>query len=251
MMLVMVTLLSLATGSFINVVVYRLPRHIAGAATFTSLLAPSSCCIHCERALRWHDMIPVLSWLLLRGRCRDCYGPISCRYPVTEAATSLIALLLMQLLPADSRLIAALLLAWSLLALSLIDMTHLLLPDAITLPLLWLGLLLHAGDAMPGTLRDAVTGAAAGYSVIRFTGWCYQLLRNQPGIGLGDAKLMAALGAWLGWTSLPALLLIACGSALIFVIFIKPYCFQRPDRPAPFGPWLSLAGISLFIHSII
>ena len=135
MVLVMVTLLSLATGSFINVVVYRLPRHITGAPTFAALLAPSSCCIHCERVLRWYDMIPVLSWLLLRGRCRDCCGPISGRYPVTEATTSLIALLLMQLLPADSRLIAALLLAWSLLALSLIDMTHLLLPDAITLPL--------------------------------------------------------------------------------------------------------------------
>lgn len=251
MVMLLVTLLTLAVGSFINVVVYRLPRHIAQAATLTLLLTPSSCCIHCERALRWYDMIPVLSWLLLRGRCRDCHSPIGCRYPAIEIATLLLSLLLIVLLPADSRLIVALLLAWALLALSLIDMTHLLLPDAITLPLLWLGLLLHAGDAMPGTLRDAVTGAAAGYSVIRFTGWCYQLLRNQPGIGLGDAKLMAALGAWLGWTSLPALLLIACGSALIFVIFIKPCCFQRPDRPVPFGPWLSLAGISLFIHSII
>ncbi|WP_065647365.1 prepilin peptidase [Pantoea eucrina] len=251
MVMLLVTLLTLAVGSFINVVVYRLPRHIAQAATLTSLLTPSSCCIHCERALRWYDMIPVLSWILLRGRCRDCHSPIGCRYPATEIATLLLSLLLIVLLPADSRLIATLLLAWALLALSLIDMTHLLLPDAITLPLLWLGLLLHSADVLPGTLHDAVTGAAAGYGVMRFTGWCYQLLRNQSGVGQGDAKLLAALGAWLGLTSLPVLLIMASGSALIFVTFVRLWRFQQPGRLIPFGPWLSLAGISLFIHSII
>lgn len=244
-------LLALAAGSFLTVVVYRLPRQIAGASTLTSLLTPSSRCPDCGNALQWRDKLPVVSWVLLHGRCRDCGSVISWRYPFTELTALASYILLVLLLPTGGLLISALFLSWMLLALSLIDIDYLLLPDAITLPLLWLGLLLHVAAVIPGSLSDAVLGAVAGYSALNAIGWLYQQCRKRPGIGQGDAKLLAALGAWLGWPSLPVVLFLACSSALIFVTLVRICHFYRLSPALPFGPWLSLAAISLFIHSII
>lgn len=245
------TLLALCVGSFLNVVTYRLPQQVLNPQSGITLLLPRSHCPHCQTTLRAVDMLPLLSWLLLRGRCRYCHHPVSARYPLTELLTALLSLALAWLLPADSRLPAALLLAWILLALTIMDIEHLLLPDALTLSLLWLGLLLKALHWLPGTLNDAVFGAIAGYSALWLMGELYQRIKKRPGLGGGDAKLLAALGAWLGWALLPFVLLLACAGAILFVLLAR-FGWQRElYQVLPFGPWLALAGISLFIHTII
>lgn len=245
-----VSLIALAVGSFINVVVCRLPQQLADPHNNVTLWRPGSRCPHCFSALRASDLIPLLSWLRLRGRCRACRHRISVRYPLTELATLLITLALTWLLPAE-RLAAALLLSWALLALSLIDIEHLLLPDAITLPLLWLGLLINVLHGLPVTLDEAVLGAAAGYGTLRLLATVYAFLRGYPGLGGGDAKLLAALGAWLGASALPAVLFLACSAALLAVFIARLRWSRAQNQPLAFGPWLSLAGISVFIHSII
>ncbi|MEB5836741.1 prepilin peptidase [Pantoea dispersa] len=245
------TLLALCVGSFLNVVIYRLPQQVMNPQPGIPLLLPRSHCPHCQTTLRASDMLPLLSWLLLRGRCRYCHHPVSLRYPLTELLTAAISLALAWLLPPDSRLPAALLLAWILLALTLIDIEHLLMPDALTLSLLWLGLLFKALYWLPGTLNDAVFGAIAGYSTLWLMGELYQLINKRPGLGGGDAKLLAALGAWLGWALLPFVLLLACTGAILFVLLARLGWQRELYHVLPFGPWLALAGISLFIHTII
>lgn len=136
-------------------------------------------------------------------------------------------------------------------ALSLIDIQHYLLPDAMTLPLLWSGLLLHCLTLLPGSLMDAVLGAVIGYLSLAGLALGYHWLRHQHALGMGDAKLLAAIGAWTGWKALPIVLIIACGGGILFALISRILWLHRLNQAIAFGPWLSLAGISLFIHSII
>ncbi|WP_215846831.1 prepilin peptidase [Candidatus Pantoea bituminis] len=244
-------LIALSAGSFINVVVYRLPLQLLQPTSPVTLCRPRSHCPDCKTPLRWRDNLPLLSWLLLRGKCFHCQAPISLRYPLTEALTLLIGVVSAWQLPQDRFLIITLVLCWTLLALTLIDIKHQLLPDALTLPLLWLGLLLHVYALLPGSLGDAVIGAAAGYSLLWLLATSYRCLRRCEGLGMGDAKLLAALGAWLGWQSLPELLLIAAGGGLTWMLLNQSLFNQALSRAIPFGPWLSLAGADLYFSNCL
>lgn len=247
----LLALLGAATGSLLNVVTWRLPLMIAAdALPGFNLWLPASHCPQCKTPVRWHDNIPLLSWLLLKGRCRHCRQPISRRYPLTEFATLLLTLTLGCLFPPGTLLLALLMFSWLLLALVLIDAEHQLLPDALTLPLLWLGLLVNLLEWLPHlTLAAAVTGAIAGYLTLALLAQGYRLLSGKDALGLGDAKLLAALGAWLGWQPLPLLLLLASVSGIVWVLVARLLFRRSLNAPLSFGPFLAAAGLMLLISA--
>lgn len=236
-------------GSLMNMVVWRLPRRVLQLeAPGYGLWLPRSHCPRCRTTIAWYDNLPLLSWLRLRGRCRHCAQPIAWRYPLTEVACVLISLLLALLLPPDGRLLAALLLAWFLLALALIDRDHQLLPDALTLPLLWLGFGCQIAGWLPQlSLQQSVSGAMAGYLSLWLLATGYRLLRGKEALGMGDAKLLAALGAWLGWQPLPQLLLLASASGIVWLVASRLFSGRSLAAPFPFGPCLATAGGLLFL----
>jgi leader peptidase (prepilin peptidase) / N-methyltransferase len=252
----------LLIGSFLNVVVHRLPKmlerewavqcaelHGQPPPQFTparyTLVLPRSACPACGAAIRpWHN-IPVLSWLLLRGRCADCGTGISPRYPIVEAATGVFSLLVIWQFGATAEGLAALAFTWTLLGASLIDYDTTLLPDSLTLPLLWAGLLIALTDGGQGLFTDlpsAVAGAAAGYLVLWSIYWLFKLLTGKEGMGYGDFKLLAALGAWLGWQMLPQVILLSAvvGAAIGIVLMLLRG--KDRDMAIPFGPYLAAAG---------
>ena len=252
--------LGLVVGSFLNVVIYRLPlimearwrrdctemlqlEQQAPAAPEASfnLAFPHSHCPHCKAAIKpWHN-IPVLSYGLLNGKCSSCAAKISPRYPLLELVTGLMTLALVWHFDISLALLGALLFTWSLIALTMIDIDHQLLPDDITLPLLWLGLLFNVSTTYV-SLTDAVIGAIAGYLSLWSIYWVFKLITGKEGMGYGDFKLLAALGAWLGWQALPMIILLSslvgacCGIALMM---IKR---RGKEVPMPFGPYLAMAG---------
>jgi leader peptidase (prepilin peptidase)/N-methyltransferase len=250
--------LGLLVGSFLNVVALRLPvmmerawrRECAellgtGASTTAtpalSLLQPPSRCPHCGHAIRAWENVPVLSWLLLRGRCSACRGHISVRYPIVEALTGLLSWAVASQLGWGWPLAAALLLTWALLALAVIDVDQQLLPDQITLPFLWLGLLLNAFGVFTDPV-SAILGAVSGYLSLWAVYQVFKRLTGKEGMGYGDFKLLALFGAWLGWQMLPQIVLI---SALVgAVVGVTLVALRRHERsvPIPFGPYLAAAG---------
>ncbi|HUS25629.1 MAG TPA: A24 family peptidase [Candidatus Binatia bacterium] len=255
-LLLAVTLLGLCVGSFLNVVIHRLPRRLERdwrvecrtllalpeqPEPAVSLMRPGSRCPACGGAIRpWHN-VPVLGWLWLRGRCADCRAPISAQYPLVEAGTALASAACAWHFGWGAPLGAALLLTWFLVALAVIDLHTQLLPDVLTLPLLWLGLLLSLGGMFTGPAAS-IAGAAAGYGVL----WCifqaYRLATGREGMGFGDFKLLAALGAWFGWQALVPIVLMAslAGAA----VGIGLMAFRGRDRVTaiPFGPFLAAGG---------
>lgn len=260
-MIAAAALLGLVVGSFLNVVIHRLPRMMEREeANYIAelrgdplpyparynLMAPRSACPHCGHAIAPWENVPVLSWLLLRGRCSACKTPISVRYPLVELACGLLSALVAWRFGPGWQALAALLLVWSLLALTMIDADTQLLPDQITLPLLWLGLLLNLGGLFV-PLSDAVIGAAAGYLVLWVAYWLFRLLRGKEGMGFGDFKLMAALGAWFGWQALPALVLLSSVVGVVFGLASIALRRQERDTPFPFGPFIALAGVVVLV----
>ena len=251
-------LFALAVGSFLNVVIHRLPRMIEEdwrrecedgarstpeqpAARRLTLASPGSHCPNCAHPLRVLENIPLLSYLVLRGRCSSCGARISIRYPIVEAATALLSVLVVWRFGLDWASAGALLLTWGLIALAVIDLDTQLLPDAITLPLLWLGLLFSVGGWFTDS-QSAIIGAALGYLSLRGIFHLFLLLTGKEGMGYGDFKLFALFGAWLGWQQLPQIILLsACAGALVgaFLVVVRGH-----DRrvPIPFGPYLAAAG---------
>lgn len=257
LLLVVAGLLGLMVGSFLNVVVYRLPvimqrdwqaqaREVLELpqadeqATF-NLLWPPSRCPHCSAPIRAWQNIPVLSWLLLRGRCRSCQGGISARYPLVELAAGLLSMLVAWQFGCSAQGAAMLVLTWGLLALSLIDADHQLLPDVLVLPLLWLGLLLNSFGLF-ASLQDAVYGAAFGYLSLWLVFWLFKLVTGKEGMGYGDFKLLAMLGAWGGWQVLPLTILLSSVVGAVLGIVILRLQRQGMAQPLPFGPYLAIAG---------
>ena len=259
--------MGLLIGSFLNVVIYRLPRMLqrewieqcremltadgvtlpaAEPAAPFNLVAPRSACPNCQAPIRAWQNIPVLSYLLLRGRCAACGQRISARYPVIELATGLLSALVAWRFGFGVQAAGALLLTWTLVALAVIDFDTQLLPDIMTLPLLWLGLsfaLLFPAPTGFTTLPAAVTGALAGYLSLWSVYHGFRLLTGKEGMGYGDFKLLAALGAWLGWQMLlPIILLSALVGAVTGIALIV---IRGRDRqlPIPFGPFLAAAGL--------
>ncbi|MBO9536842.1 A24 family peptidase [Herbaspirillum sp.] len=258
----MAGLLGLLVGSFLNVVIHRLPKmmmretanfvaHERGEAQPHTgrydLLLPRSSCPHCHAALPARHNIPVLSWLLLRGRCGQCKAPISVRYPAVELLTAAVFALAAWKFGAGLTGLAVMACGAFLIALGCIDADTMLLPDDLTLPLLWLGLLVNLNHRI-APLQDAVLGAAAGYAALWLIFWVFKLATGKEGLGYGDFKLMAALGAWLGWQALPFVLLSA--SALGAIVGIALVAAKRHERgqAIPFGPYLAIAGMLALLY---
>ncbi len=254
----------LCVGSFLNVVIHRLPKmldhgwraqcaELAGDATpelpAYNLLVPRSQCPACGHRISALENIPVLSFLVLRGRCSACHAAISPRYPLVELLTGALTAAAVLRFGFAPVALAACVLLWSLIALTFIDFDTQLLPDNITLPLAWAGLLANVAGLAPAgtTLRDAVIGAVAGYLALWSVYWVFKLVRGKEGMGYGDFKLLAALGAWLGWQMLPLIVLLS--SVIGALIGIGLVVFKGRDHQIPlaFGPYLAIAGaIALF-----
>ncbi|MCB1802393.1 MAG: prepilin peptidase [Gammaproteobacteria bacterium] len=255
-------LLGLVVGSFLNVVILRLPRHMhdelaASCADLHGepvepvsnrlfgldyLIHPPSTCPQCGHGIRAWENIPVLSYLLLRGRCSNCKTPISVRYPIIEGVTGLLSLLVALHFGATSTALVALVLVWTLITLTVIDLDEQLLPDQLTLPLVWLGLLVNI-NGMFTDLTSAVIGAAAGYLSLWLVFQVFRLITGREGMGYGDFKLLAVFGAFLGWQLLPLVVLLS--SLLGAVVGITLIVVRGRDRqiPIPFGPYLAAAGL--------
>jgi leader peptidase (prepilin peptidase)/N-methyltransferase len=252
----------LVVGSFLNVVIHRLPVMMQQETenfmamendeppphtARYNLFVPRSACPACGHQLAAADNIPLLSYLWLRGRCRHCRTPISARYPVVELATAGLSALVVWQLGSQGIGLAALVMVWMLIAMTFIDLDTQLLPDDLTLPLMWLGLLVNLnGGFVP--LADAVIGAAAGYLSLWSVYWLFRFATGKEGIGYGDFKLLAALGAWLGWMMLPLIVLLSSAvGAFIGLLLIAIRRHQR-DKPIPFGPFLAMAGLIALLY---
>ncbi len=252
----------LAIGSFLNVVIYRLPKMMQAewqaqcaeldgrepaAAPRFNLLVPGSHCPACKTPLRIRDNLPLLSWFAARGRCAHCGAAISLRYPVVEALTALLSAYVAWRFGFGLVGIAALAFTFVLIALTFIDADTTLLPDSLTLPLLWAGLLLNV-NATFVPLQQAVIGAAAGYLVLWSIYWLFKLATGKEDMGYGDFKLLAALGAWFGWKMLlPVLLLSSVVGAVVGIVLLV-LARRGRDIPIPFGPYLAAAGFIALIH---
>jgi len=247
----------LLIGSFLNVVVYRLPKMMLRdwkaqarevlelppepqPETF-NLILPHSRCPHCSHKIRAWENVPVVSYLVLGGKCSSCKAPISKRYPLVELACGLMSAFVAWHFGFGWQAGAVLVLSWGLLAMSLIDADHQLLPDAIVLPLLWLGLIVNAFGLF-ASLGDALWGAVAGYLVLWCVFWLFKLITGKEGMGYGDFKLLAMLGAWGGWQILPLTILLSSIVGAVLGLILLRLRNVQTSTPIPFGPYLAIAG---------
>ena len=250
--------LGLAVGSFINVVIHRLPKMMERGwlkecaelrgepapppSEILTLAKPRSHCPHCGHAITALENIPVISYLILRGRCSGCGARISLRYPLVEALSGLLCGYAAWRFGATWTGVGALLFIWGMIALTFIDLDTQLLPDSITLPLLWAGLLLNLGGTY-ADLKSAVIGAVAGYLSLWTVYWVFKLATGKEGMGYGDFKLLAAIGAWLGWQMLPLTILASSMVGAVVGITLIIAIKHGRNVPIPFGPYLAAAGI--------
>ncbi|MFK8054166.1 MAG: A24 family peptidase [Woeseiaceae bacterium] len=280
--------ISLLVGSFLNVVIYRLPimmerewdEHVAdwqankddatikdpvsdagdqreaqtdNANETFNLATPRSACPHCDRPITAIENIPVLSYAALGGKCRGCKAPISLRYPFVELLTAALSAWVAMHFGIGLEAVAGVALTWCLVALSGIDIDKQLLPDSITLPLVWLGLFLslfHVDSATTLFIApsDAIAGALAGYLSLWSVYQLFKLITGKEGMGYGDFKLLAALGAWLGWQKLPVIIMLSAAVGAAFGIAMIIFDRERKGRPMPFGPWLAAAGFLAMLY---
>jgi leader peptidase (prepilin peptidase) / N-methyltransferase len=268
-----VFLLGLVIGSFLNVVIYRLPIMLerdwreqaaevlapldSGATTSStphvaperlSLSSPRSACPTCKAPIKAWQNIPVVSWLLLRGRCAACKTPISVRYPFVELTTGLLSAWVAWHFGFGAPAACGLVVTWALIALTGIDIDHQLLPDGITLPLMWAGLLAAvivgpiAGSPIPVSAHRAIIGAVSGYTSLWLVFHAYRLITGKIGMGHGDFKLFAAIGAWVGWKLLPLVILLSATTGAVLGILLIVLRGRDRSVPLPFGPYLAAAG---------
>jgi leader peptidase (prepilin peptidase)/N-methyltransferase len=256
-LIVTAVLVGLMVGSFLNVVIHRLPRILerqwrTECAELTetapppaeryNLIVPRSACPKCGHRITALENIPIASYVVLGGKCRGCSAPISKRYPLVEALSGALAGYIAWRYGWSAAMAGALLFAWAMIALAFIDFDTFYLPDSITLPLLWAGLLFNLGGTFTD-IRSAVIGGAAGYLTLWTVYWTYKLATGKDGMGYGDFKLLGAIGAWLGWKMLPLVILVS--SFLGAAVGIALIVFARRGRnvPIPFGPYLVIAGL--------
>ena len=259
---VLAGVLGLMVGSFLNVVIHRLPRMmqaqwLAQAAEIEgreppeqppyNLLRPPSQCPGCAKPIGPLQNIPLLSWIALRGRCASCGARISVRYPLVEALTGVLSAWVIARYGWSLAGAGALVLVWYLVALSFIDADTTLLPDSMTLPLLWMGLLLNCSGTF-APLQDAVVGACAGYLCLWLVYWGFKLATGREGMGYGDFKLLAALGAWLGWKMLLPIVLLSSVAGAVLGIALILLARRGRNIPIPFGPYLAIAGFVTLLY---
>jgi leader peptidase (prepilin peptidase)/N-methyltransferase len=262
--LTLVGLFSLAIGSFLNVIIYRLPimlkrqwqqecaellkRPLPSKTITFNLAIPRSHCPHCKHTIKGRHNIPLISFIFLRGKCSYCSNKISFRYPLVESICCVLSIFIALKFGVSTKTVALLPFIWALIVLVFIDFEHLLLPDIITLPFLWLGLLLSLFGLFCSS-SEAIAGTAFGYLILWSSAQIFKLIRGKEGMGGGDFKLLAMLGAWLGWQVLPFIIL--CSSLLgaiigTTLIFLKKYSLQKP---IPFGPYIASAGYIAILWS--
>jgi leader peptidase (prepilin peptidase) / N-methyltransferase len=258
-------LFSLLVGSFLNVVIHRVPIMLerdwaAQAAEFTAaasegqtpgvpegdykrfnLITPRSRCPNCSHQITALENIPVVSWLMLGGKCSGCKTPISARYPTIELITGLLGAVAIAFFGPTWAGFGALILTWTLVALTCIDIDTQLLPDDMTLPLLWVGLLFNLFGVF-APLKDAVIGAMLGYMILWSIYWLFKLITGKEGMGYGDFKLLGALGAWFGWQKIPAIILLSSAVGAVIGIGLMIAAKRGKEVPIPFGPYLAGAG---------
>ncbi len=254
-----IVLFSLSVGSFLNVVIYRLPLMLErdwrrqchefldiahpeqDDQKKIGLAAPASTCPHCGHSIRAWENIPIISYILLRGRCSSCKTPISLQYPAIEAVTAIMSVMVAWRFGVSLETAGGLLFTWALIALTMIDVHKQLLPDNITLPLLWLGLVFALFETY-ASLQDCVIGAMAGYLVLWTVFQIFRLVTGKEGMGFGDFKLLAAMGAWMGWSLLPQIVLISSVTGAVVGSIMLVTGKARSQQPIPFGPYLAFAG---------
>lgn len=250
-------LIGLLVGSFLNVLIYRLPKMMQhdwrGQAreilelpaepqtAIFNLVLPNSSCPHCSHEIKPWENIPVISYLFLRGKCSSCKAPISMRYPLVELGCGLLSAFIAWNFGFTWQTGAMLLLTWGLLAMSLIDVDHQLLPDSLVLPLLWLGLIANSFGLFT-SLEDALWGAIAGYLSLWSVYWLFKLVTGKEGMGYGDFKLLAMLGAWGGWQVLPLTILLSSLVGAVLGLVMLRLRNAEASTPIPFGPYLAIAG---------
>lgn len=263
--LITCTLLGLIVGSFLNVVIFRLPKMLEqewrsecrefladeldlakvkqnqAKESVITLSKPASTCPKCGHKIKVWENIPVISWLMLKGKCSACANPISARYPIIETATGLLSLAIAMHYGVTWQTLFMLMLTWCLIALTMIDFDKMILPDQITLPLVWIGLLLNLNN-MFISLDEAVIGAIIGYMSLWSIFWLFKLITGKEGMGYGDFKLFAVFGAWFGWQVLPILILMASLVGAIIGISLMVLKNHEGSKPIPFGPYLAIAG---------
>jgi leader peptidase (prepilin peptidase)/N-methyltransferase len=262
-----VGLLGLIMGSFLNVVIWRLPLMLHREWTeqcyaylkenipsfpFSdlpkpehnepfNLVTPRSQCPHCKHLIGALENIPLLSFIFLRGRCLACRAPISVRYPIMEALTAILSIATAYYFGFTWQCLAALIFTWALISLTIIDIEHQLLPDDITLAMLWLGLLVNIPHLFV-SINDAIIGVIVGYLFLWSIYWIFKLITHKEGMGYGDFKLLAMLGAWLGWQALPKIILISSMVGAIVGVTLIVLKRHSREKPLPFGPFLAMAG---------
>ena len=255
-------LFGLLIGSFLNVVIYRVPKmyqrewenEVAEEAGQPlphtdrfNLMVPRSACPHCGHKITAMENIPVVSYLVLRGKCSSCKASISPRYPVIEAVTGLLSAVVVWHFGTGLLGIGALVFLYMLVAMTWIDYDTYMLPDNMTLPLMWLGLLINLnGTLVP--LHDAVIGAAVGYMALWSIYWLFKLVTGKEGMGYGDFKLLAALGAWMGWTMLPTIILLSSVVGAVVGLSLILFAGRDRDKHIPFGPYLAGAGLIALLY---
>ncbi|MFM2484801.1 prepilin peptidase [Celerinatantimonas yamalensis] len=264
--LILSSVLALVIGSFLNVVIYRLPLMLkrqwrADCQQFLgeledepalpegifNLSLPRSSCPHCQHKIAFWQNVPLISWLLLRGHCHYCKHPISWRYPLVELLSLLLVMLAFLQFSLTGKWLFACLFSLTLLTLAVIDLRTMLLPDQLTLPLLWIGLLVNSHHLFV-SLHQAIWGAALGYLCLWSLYWGFKLLTGKEGMGYGDFKLLAAIGAWLGWASLPMVLLLSSASGALFGIWLLILRRSKRQTPLPFGPFLTLGALCYLLY---
>jgi len=257
-------ILGLLVGSFLNVVIYRLPKimerdwhaqciEFLGSENvkdeakkkFTpekfNLVTPNSTCPSCSHKIKPWENVPVISYFFLRGKCSACKTKISPRYPIVEAVTAILSVVAIYVFGANLTGLACLIFTWCLIALTMIDFDTQLLPDTITLPLLWLGLIANAFGLFT-TLDSALWGAIGGYLSLFSVYWLFKLLTGKEGMGFGDFKLLGALGAWLGWQMLLQIILLSALAGAVIGVGMIVIRGRDKNIPIPFGPYLAIAG---------
>ncbi|MDZ7925304.1 MAG: A24 family peptidase [Marinagarivorans sp.] len=254
-----VCILGLVVGSFLNVVIYRVPVMLfkewkeacddilqntpkdLPTGRF-NLAIPNSCCPHCKAKIKPSQNIPVVSFLILKGSCGSCGKPIAARYPLVELFTGIASIAILWIFGPTLQGALALILIWVLIALTMIDIDHQLLPDNITLPLMWLGLSCNLFNVYTD-INSAVIGAIAGYLSLWSVYWIFKLVTKKEGMGYGDFKLLAALGAWMGWQYLPVIIILSSFVGAAFGIVGMLFSGKDKEWRIPFGPYLAIAGV--------